>query len=139
MSRHFEWLPMNDIVCARADKVVFRRTKGDSEWIDCTNSKFVLIAKKEPWLDITDFSDALFQIEGKIPNEATWLGDKNEPGRVVFNLSESNTNLNPKKSAYYCRIVETDLDGSNPRSVFMGKFRVVMAGDDYKTIKENSL
>lgn len=139
MSRHLEWLPMNDIVCARADRVVFRRTKGDSEWIDCTNSKFILIAKKEPWLDIMDFTDAVFQVQGVIPNEATWLGENNEPGRVVFDLSESDTSLNPKKSAYYCRIIETNLDGLNPRSVFMGKFRVVLAGDNYKTIKEDLL
>lgn len=138
MSRRLEWLPMNDIVCGHADKVVLRRTKGDSEWIDCSNSKFILIAKKEPWLNLTDFTDALFKIDGVIPNEATWLGENNEPGRVVFCLSESDTNLNPKRSAYYCRIIETDLDGSNPRSAFMGKFRVVLAGDNYKPIKEDA-
>ncbi len=137
MGRRLEWLPMNDIVCGHADKVVLRRTKGDSEWIDCSNSKFILIAKKEPWLNLMDFTDALFKIDGVIPNEATWLGENNEPGRVVFDLSESDTNLNPKRSAYYCRIIETNLDGSNPRSAFMGKFRVVLAGDNYEPIKED--
>lgn len=137
MSRRLEWLPMNDIVCGHADKVVLRRTKGDSKWIDCSKSKFILIAKKEPWLNLTDFTNALFKIDGVIPNEATWLGENNEPGRVIFDLSEFDTNLNPKRSAYYCRIIETDLDGSNPRSAFMGKFRVVLAGDNYEPIKED--
>lgn len=137
MSGYLDWQPMNDIIHARADKVVLRVTEGDSEWIDCTSKKYKLIAKKEPWEDFTDFSGPLFIIDGVFPHEATWLGEKNEPGRIVFNLSEKHTDLNTKKQSYFCRIIETDQDGKNARSVFMGKFKVVPAGDNYVPMKED--
>ena len=136
MTSCLDWMPMNDIVHAHADKVVLRCTKGDSEWIDCSSNQYKLVAKKEPWEDAADFSNAVFIINGVFPNEAIWLGENNEPGRIVFELSKKDTSINPRKGNYYCRIIEMDNDGNNPRTVFMGKFKVIMAGDIYQPLKE---
>lgn len=87
--------------------------------IDKTNKKLYLTAKTQPWDDVDDDSDAVFKVLGTIPDPT------NEPGRVVFTLSEEQCYLDPDQ-LYFCDIVETDLDGtSNADRLFIGNFNVV--------------
>ena len=99
--------------------VVFLAQNSDGTWIDKTNKKLYLTAKTEPWDTDGDDSDAVFKVLGTIP-DAT-----NEPGRVVFTLSEEDTYKDPDVP-YFCDIVETDADGtSNANRLFIGTFRIL--------------
>lgn len=99
--------------------VVFLAQNSDGTWIDKTNKKLYLTAKTEPWDTDADDSDAVFKVLGTIP-DAT-----NEPGRVVFTLSEEDTYKDPDVP-YFCDIVETDADGtSNANRLFIGTFRIL--------------
>ena len=98
--------------------VVFLAQKKDGTWIDKTSKKLFLTAKTQPWDTDADDSDAVFKVEGTIP-DAT-----NEPGRVVFSLSEEDTYKDPT-IPYFCDIVETDSDGeSNANRLFIGTFNI---------------
>ena len=98
--------------------VVFLATMCDGSWIDKTDKKLYLTAKTQPWDTVADDSDAVFKVVGTIP-DAT-----NEPGRVVFALSETDTYLDPT-IPYFCDIVETDSDGeSNAHRLFIGTFNI---------------
>lgn len=105
---------VNTIVFLAVDKA----KDGTETWIDKTNKKLYLTAKTEPWdMDATD-SDAVFKVIGNIP-------DADEPGRVVFTLSEEQSYLNPSV-LYYFDIVETDNDGtSNANRLAIGQFNVI--------------
>lgn len=99
--------------------VVFLVQKPDGKWIDKTNKKLYLTAKTQPWDDDADDSDAVFKVEGVIPNPTK------EPGRVVFTLSEEQCYLDPER-LYFVDIVETDLDGtSNANRLMIGNFQVI--------------
>ena len=99
--------------------VVFLAQNSDGTWIDKTNKKLYLTAKTEPWDTDADDSDAVFKVLGTIP-DAT-----NEPGRVVFTLSEEDTYKDPDVP-YFCDIVETDADGtSNANRLFIGTFNIL--------------
>ena len=88
-------------------------------WIDKTNKRLFLTAKTKPWDNDADDSDAVFKVEGTIP-DAT-----NEPGRIVFTLSEEDTYKDPT-IPYFCDIVETDIDGaSNANRLFIGTFNII--------------
>lgn len=105
------------------NKVVFDAVRVDNNcketWIDKTNKRLFLTAKPKPWDNDADDSDAIFKIEGTIP-DAT-----NEPGRVVFQLSEEDTYQDPT-IPYFCDIVETDSDGaSNAQRLFIGTFNII--------------
>jgi hypothetical protein len=105
------------------NKVVFDAVRVDDNcketWIDKTNKRLFLTAKTKPWDNDADDSDAIFKIEGTIP-DAT-----NEPGRVVFQLSEKDTYQDPT-IPYFCDIVETDSDGaSNAQRLFIGTFNII--------------
>lgn len=87
--------------------------------IDKTKKRLFLTAKTQPWDDVANDSDAVFKVEGTIPNPTT------EPGRVVFTLSEQDTYKDPTVP-YFCDIVETDLDGtSNANRLFIGTFNIL--------------
>lgn len=87
--------------------------------IDKTNKRLFLTAKTQPWDDVANDSDAVFKVEGTIPDPT------NEPGRVVFTLSEQDTYKDPTVP-YFCDIVETDLDGtSNANRLFIGTFNIL--------------
>lgn len=98
--------------------VVFLATNADGTWIDKTGKKLYLTAKTEPWDSNNDDTDAVFKVEGTIPNPTS------EPGRVVFTLSETDTYKDPDV-LYFCDIVETDTDGSNANRLFIGNFNIV--------------
>lgn len=92
---------------------------GDMVWIDKTDKKLYLTAKTQPWDNIADDSDAIFKVVGTIPDPT------NEPGRVVFTLSEEDTYQDPS-IPYFCDIVETDSDGdSNADRLFIGQFNII--------------
>ena len=99
--------------------VVFCVQKPDGTWIDKTDKKLYLTAKTQPWDTDADDSDAVFKVQGTIPNATK------EPGRVIFTLSEQQTYLDPSK-LYFVDIVETDTDGtSNPNRLMIANFNVV--------------
>lgn len=88
-------------------------------WIDKTNKKLFLTAKTQPWDTDADDSDAVFKVEGTIPDPT------NEPGRIVFTLSEEDTYQDPTV-LYFCDIVQTDSDGeSNADRLFIGTFNII--------------
>jgi hypothetical protein len=87
--------------------------------IDKTSKRLFLTAKTHPWDTVANDSDAVFKVEGVIPDPA------NEPGRVVFTLSEQDTYKDPTVP-YFCDIVETDSDGtSNANRLFIGSFNII--------------
>ena len=89
------------------------------EWIDKTNKRLFLTAKTQPWDDNADDTDAVFKVEGTIPDPTK------EPGRIVFTLSEEDTYKDPT-IPYFCDIVETDSDGtSNANRLFIGTFNII--------------
>ena len=91
---------------------------GNKTWIDKTNKKLYLTAKTQPWDNVGDDSDATFKALGTIPNPTK------EPGRIVFNISEEQSYIDPT-IPYFCDIVETDSDGaSNAHRLFIGNFNV---------------
>lgn len=99
--------------------VVFIAQNSDGTWIDKTNKKLYLTAKTQPWDNVADDSDAIFKVIGTIPDPT------NEPGRVVFTLSEEDTYKDPSVP-YFCDIVETDSDGtSNADRLFIGQFNII--------------
>lgn len=98
--------------------IIFLAQKCDGTWINKTDKKLYLTAKTQPWDDDSDDSDAIFKVEGTIPNATK------EPGRVVFTLSEEDTYQDPT-IPYFCDIVETDNDGSNANRLFIGTFNII--------------
>lgn len=99
--------------------VVFLAQKPDGTWIDKTSKKLYLTCKTQPWDMDADDSDAIFKVQGTIPDST------NEPGRVEFTLSETQCYLDPDKP-YFVDIVQTDSDGtSNADRLFIGTFNVV--------------
>ena len=102
--------------------VVFDAVKvGDNckeVWINKTNKRLFLTAKTQPWDNDRDDSDAIFKVEGTIPDATK------EPGRVVFTLSEEDTYQDPTVP-YFCDIVETDSDGSNANRLMIGTFNII--------------
>lgn len=97
--------------------------------IDKTNKILYLTCKTQPWDTDADDSDAVFKVVGDIPNPTE------EPGRIVFTLSEQQCYLDPEQ-LYFVDIVETDLDGGNADRLMIGNFNVIggpnneQAGDD---------
>ena len=105
---------VNNIVFLAVEKP----KKGEETWIDKTNKKLYLTAKTQPWDNVLDDSDAVFKVVGTIP-------DQDEPGRVVFTLSETQSFLDPD-TTYYFDILETDIDGtSNANRLAIGQFNVI--------------
>ena len=101
------------------ETIVFLATNSDGSWIDKTNNKLYLTCKTQPWDNDDDDSDAVFKVLGTIPDPT------NEPGRVVFTLSESDTYQDPTVP-YFCDIVETDPDGeSNAHRLMIGTFNII--------------
>lgn len=99
--------------------VVFLAQKPDGTWIDKTSKKLYLTCKTQPWDMDADDSDAIFKVQGTIPDST------NKPGRVEFTLSETQCYLDPDKP-YFVDIVQTDSDGtSNADRLFIGTFNVV--------------
>lgn len=99
--------------------IVFLAQNEDGTWIDKTDKRLFLTCKTQPWDDDPDDSDAVFKIEGTIPDPT------HEPGRVVFSLTEEDSYLDPEQ-LYFVDIVETDSDGtSNANRLFIGNFNVV--------------
>lgn len=98
--------------------VVFLATRQDGSWIDKTGKKLYLTAKTRPWDNVGDDSDAVFKADGVIPSPT------DEPGRVVFTLTEAQTYQDPSVP-YFCDIVETDTDGSNANRLFIGEFNII--------------
>lgn len=98
--------------------IVFLAQNEDGTWIDKTDKRLFLTCKTQPWDDDADDADAKFKIEGTIPNA------EDEPGRVVFTLTEEDSYLDPEQ-LYFVDIVETDSDGtSNANRLFIGNFNV---------------
>ena len=102
-----------------AQTVVFCAKKSGGTWIDKTGKKLYLTAKTQTWDKGANDSDAIFKVQGTIPNPT------DEPGRVVFALSEQDTYQDPDVP-YFCDIVETDTDGtSNANRLFIGTFNII--------------
>ena len=100
------------------NRVVFLVQNPDGTWIDKTDKKLYLTAKTQPWDTDADDSDAVFKVVGTIPNPT------DEPGRVVFTISETQSYLDPEE-LYFVDIVETDLDGTgNAERLMIGNFSV---------------
>lgn len=113
--RPYQLTPLNR-GCVETIAVTFTK---NCKQIDKTSKTLYLTAKTQPWDDDADDSDAVFKVIGTIPNPA------DEPGRVVFTLSEQQTYLDPN-TLYFCDIVETDDDGtSNAKRVFIGNFNII--------------
>lgn len=109
------------------EQIVFIAEDTEGNQLDKTNKKLYLTAKLVPWDDVTDDADALFKVVGDIPDPV------NEPGRVVFSLTEEQTYLDPTKP-YFCDIVETDSDGtSNANRLFIGSFNVIGGANNAQT------
>lgn len=101
------------------NRVVFLVQNPDGTWIDKTDKKLYLTAKTQPWDTDADDSDAVFKVVGTIPNPT------DEPGRVVFMISETQSYLDPEE-LYFVDIVETDLDGTgNAERLMIGNFNVI--------------
>ena len=99
--------------------IVFLSQRPGGSWIDKTDKKLYLTCKTQPWDTDADDSDAVFKVEGVIPDSA------NEPGRIVFTLSEEQCYLDPEQ-LYFVDIVETDADGtSNANRLFIGNFSII--------------
>ncbi len=99
--------------------IVFLAQNEDGTWIDKTDKRLFLTCKAQPWDDDAEDTDAKFKIEGTIPNA------EDEPGRVVFTLTEEDSYLDPEQ-LYFVDIVETDSDGtSNANRLFIGNFNVI--------------
>jgi hypothetical protein len=99
--------------------IVFLAQNEDGTWIDKTDKRLFLTCKNQPWDDDAEDTDAKFKIEGTIPNA------EDEPGRVVFTLTEEDSYLDPEQ-LYFVDIVETDSDGtSNANRLFIGNFNVI--------------
>lgn len=115
---------LNPINRGCVNKVVYvavRKEDCDSpeEQIDKTDKRLFLTAKTQPWDNVGNDSDATFKVEGVIPNPA------DEPGRVVFTISEEQSYQDPTV-LYFCDIVETDSDGtSNADRIFIGSFNII--------------
>jgi len=113
--RPYRLAPLNR-GCVETIAVTFAK---NCKQIDKTDKKFYLTAKTQPWDDDANDDDAVFKKEGTIPDPI------NEPGRVVFELTEKDTYLDPDV-LYFCDIVETDIDGdSNAKRKFIGNFNVI--------------
>lgn len=97
--------------------VVFEVVDENGKYINKTDKKLYLTAKTQPWDTDADDSDAIFKVEGTIPNT-------NEPGRVVFTLSEEDTYHDPNVEYFY-DIVETDTDGDNANRLAIGNFNIL--------------
>jgi hypothetical protein len=99
--------------------IVFLAQNEGGTWIDKTDKRLFLTCKTQPWDNYADDADAKFKIEGTIPNPTE------EPGRVVFTLTEEDSYLNPEQ-LYFVDIVETDSDGtSNANRLFIGNFNII--------------
>ena len=110
---------LNPINRGCVNTVVFKVRDEKGNWISKTDKKLYLTAKTQPWDTDADDSDAVFKVIGTIPKPVE------EPGRVVFVLSETQCYLDPE-TQYYCDIVETDSDGtSNANRLMIGTFNVI--------------
>lgn len=99
--------------------IVFLAQNEDGTWINKTDKRLFLTCKTQPWDNYADDADAKFKIEGTIPNPTE------EPGRVVFTLTEEDSYLNPEQ-LYFVDIVETDSDGTgNANRLFIGNFSII--------------
>lgn len=96
--------------------VIYDVTDEDGNSISKLDKKLYITAKTQPWDMDADDSDATFKELGVIPNN-------DEPGRVVFTLTESDTYKDPGE--YFFDIVETDLDGTNAHRLALGNFFIV--------------
>ena len=83
-----------------------------------TDKKLYLTCKTQPWDTDADDSDAVFKILGTIPDPT------NEPNRVVFTISETQSYIDPT-IPYFWDIVQTDADDSNPERLALGDFAVI--------------
>lgn len=103
-----------------ATTIVFERVDKNGYYIDLTQNRFWLTAKTVPWDTDSDDSDATFKVEGVIDNQTE------EPGRVTFTLSETNTYQDPDVIPYYFDIIATDMDGtSNAKPMAYGTFTII--------------
>jgi hypothetical protein len=110
---------LNPINRGCVNTVVFNVRNEKCEWISKTDKTHYLTAKTQPWDTDADDSDAVFKVIGTIPKPTE------EPGRVVFVLSETQSYLDPE-TQYFCDIVETDSDGtSNANRLMIGTFNVI--------------
>lgn len=111
--------------------VVFLAKNADGAWIDKTNKRLFLTCKTQPWDDDRSDSDAVFKVEGTIPDAGL------EPGRVLFTLSEEQCYLDPAQ-LYFVDIVETDSDGtSNANRLFIGNFNITPGPNNAEAGGEN--
>lgn len=100
--------------------IVFDQVDNSGNYKDLTNKRLFLTAKTTPWDMDADDSDAVFKVEGTIPDPTA------EPGRVVFTLSEENTYQDPNIIPYFFDIIATDSDGtSNAEMMAYGTFNIV--------------
>lgn len=100
--------------------VTFSRVDQNGNYIDLTSKKLFMTAKTVPWNTDADDSQATFKVPGTIPDPV------NEPGRVVFTLSEENTYQDPTVTPYYFDIIATDSDGtSNATTMAYGTFLII--------------
>lgn len=105
------------------NKVVFVALKqddcdGPETQINKTDKKLYLTAKTQPWDDVANDSDAVFKVVGVIPDPT------NEPGRVVFTISEEQSYQSPDQE-YFCDIVECNPNGTNANRLFIGSFNII--------------
>ena len=113
--RPYEMTPINR---GCVNTVVFLAQNADGTWINKTDKNLYLTCKTHPWDTDADDSDAIFKVEGTIPNPTK------EPGRVIFTLSEEQCYLDPEQ-IYFVDIVETDENNANANRLFIGNFRVI--------------
>ena len=100
--------------------IVFEQVNKEGSYKDLTSKRLFLTAKTTPWDMDADDSDAVFKVEGTIPDATK------EPGRVVFTLSEDNTYQDPDVMPYYFDIIATDSDGtSNAEMLAYGTFIII--------------
>ena len=105
---------VNTIVFTTSEKL-----NGDSPEVPVskTNNILYLTAKTQAWDMDADDSDAVFKVQGTVPNPTE------EPERVVFTLSETQSYLDPTV-VYYYDIVQTDINGENASRLAIGTFNV---------------
>lgn len=87
--------------------------------VSLVDNKLYLTCKTRPWDTDADDSDATFKVEGTIPNPTE------EPGRVVFTISEQNSYKCTPDNQYFFDIVTTDLAGGNADRKAIGQFNII--------------
>lgn len=115
------WIPLKKpIIRGKKNRIVLRFTEGDSEWLDASARKFLMVVKSHEWNDdAVSATDILKRFYGSVP-------DAEEPGRVVFDLPAAECDFNERRRRYFYKIYSsTSMSFTDNTPVAQGYFEVV--------------